>query len=41
MMHLEKLFEEILLQFKEESKNIKDQKYVNIPLKLVKYAFYR
>ena len=34
MTNLEKLFDEILLQLKEESKEYK--KYVNIHLKLVK-----
>ena len=36
MADLEKLFNKILLQLKEESKNIKDEKFANIRLKLVK-----
>ena len=39
-MHLEKLFNEILLQLKEESIKYKKLKYVNILLKLVKWLFY-
>ena len=35
-MHLEKLFNEILLQLKDESKKYKKFKCVNILLKLVK-----
>ena len=35
-MHLEKLFNEILLQLKEESKKYKNLKYVNTHLKFLK-----
>ena len=35
-MHLEKLFEEILIQLQSESKKYKKLKYVNTLLKLVK-----
>ena len=40
MTDLEKLFNEILLQLKEESKKYKKLKYANIHLKLVKWLFY-
>ena len=40
-MHLEKLFNEILLQLKDESKKYKRLKYVNILLKFQKLEFYQ
>ena len=39
MMELEKLFNEILLQLKEGSKNIKDLNFANIRLKYRKSQF--
>ena len=42
MIRLEKLFNDILLQLKEESKKYKRlKKYVNIHLKLGKSLFYQ
>ena len=41
MKRLEKIFNDINIQLKEEKQNIEMQKYANTALKLVKYVFYR